>query len=99
MSFYVPRDNEDFAAPKAEGAEGEQAEDGEAAAAAAVDPPAKVLFDMVSQFTDAGGRRQSVVVGGGGGWGHPQTGWALRIAMPRLHAVLGVTCTSSRMLG
>ncbi|KAL4426532.1 hypothetical protein ABPG77_008390 [Micractinium sp. CCAP 211/92] len=54
MSFYVPRDNEDFAAPKPAVAEGEQAEDGEAAAAAVIDPPAKVLFDMVSQFTDAG---------------------------------------------
>lgn len=56
MSFYVPRDNEDFAAPKPAVVEGEQAEDGEAAAAAVIDPPAKVLFDMVSQFTDAGGR-------------------------------------------
>ena len=52
MSFYVPKENEDFGKPAAaaEGADG--AEDGEAVAAAA---PAKVLFDLVSQFTDAGG--------------------------------------------
>jgi structure-specific recognition protein 1 len=51
MSFYVPRDNDDFRGEAPEAGEG--GEEGEAPAGP-VDPPSKVLFDMVSQFTDAG---------------------------------------------
>lgn len=51
MSFHVPKDNADFAAAAAPPAEG--GEEGEAPVAAL--PPAKVFFDLVSQFTDAGG--------------------------------------------
>ncbi|PSC71373.1 FACT complex subunit SSRP1 [Micractinium conductrix] len=62
MSFYVPKENEDFAAQQAAKAaaaaaagEGEVAEDVESAAVApAPEAPAKYLFDLVSQYTDAG---------------------------------------------
>ncbi|KAI3435903.1 hypothetical protein D9Q98_001961 [Chlorella vulgaris] len=51
MSFFVPKENQDFPAPAAAKRE-DGAEEGEAAPPA--DPPAKVFFDLVSQFTDAG---------------------------------------------
>ena len=70
MSFYVPKENEDFAAQQAAKAaaaaaagEGEVAEDVESAAVApAPEAPAKYLFDLVSQYTDAGAVRIVCVV-------------------------------------
>ena len=57
MSFFVPRENQDF--PGEGDGQAAAGEDGEAAPLP--DPPAKRFFDIVSQFTDSGGRRCAVV--------------------------------------
>jgi hypothetical protein len=49
MSFFVPRENQDFEAHAPAPAAGEEGE-----AAPPVDPPSKIFFDLVSQYTDQG---------------------------------------------
>jgi hypothetical protein len=53
MSFFVPRENQDFEAHAPAPAAGEEGE-----AAPPVDPPSKIFFDLVSQYTDQGGCRR-----------------------------------------